>query len=517
MVPNVTSESRFKTLFEQATLPMEIYSLDGFCLAANEAWEKLFEVSRYEQTGYNIHKNSQLKKMGLDDYFRQAYSGAPVNIPLFFYDPKIEGRPGRARWVEIYLFPVKDNTKRVTELAMILNDVSAQKEIELALRQSRDNLRVTLSHLDFVLKSVDIGFWHSDLPLKKLVWDAKVKEQFGLPPDAQPSMEFFLDRLHPHDRDRIEEAMITKVLSSEPFTEEYRTLHPDTGEVRWIRAVGQTFSDQHSGTKCFDGITIDITKQKSAEENLKRIAEEAHSAVQARDEFVSIASHELRTPLTSMKLQIQALKRSLERGDDEALSRERVLKTIEQSDRQIHRLTRLVEDMLDISRVNTGKLQIVPERIELRGLMRDALERLNPQIVEAGCQFKEILNSDRTVYWDRYRIEQVLINLVTNALRYGDGKPVEISLEDKEGFVILRVKDQGQGIAPSNHGRIFQRFERAGTNNNAGGLGLGLYIVKQIVEMHHGSISVRSDLGRGSLFEILLPNDPFGISEQKTL
>jgi signal transduction histidine kinase len=229
------------------------------------------------------------------------------------------------------------------------------------------------------------------------------------------------------------------------------------------------------------------------------------TAVAQRDEFMSIASHELKTPLTSLKLQTQVGERSLARGDPTFQSPENLRKLLGSTSKQLDRLGRLVEDMLDVSRVNTGKLTLAPERVNLSNLIKDVLDRFRSQLVEAGCEVTEQIESDIVGLWDAYRIEQVMSNLLSNVIRYSRYAPVRISLTREDENAVLVVQDSGPGISDADQKRIFDRFERAANAKHIGGLGLGLYISKQIVENHGGAIEVDSRPGEGSRFRVTLP------------
>jgi signal transduction histidine kinase len=233
---------------------------------------------------------------------------------------------------------------------------------------------------------------------------------------------------------------------------------------------------------------------------------EAHSqATRIRDEFISIASHELKTPITAIKLQTQLAKRVAASGPG-ALSAARIAKLIDTTDSQVDRLVRLVDDMLDVSRISSGKLQVHKTMFDLSTLAMEVVDRLRPQLTEAGCEVEVHQSGAVFGYWDKYRIEQVLTNLLTNAFRYAPGKPVRIKVYTAvSGEAILEVKDEGQGIPAENQERIFERFERAVPATNLSGLGLGLYICRQIVESHRGSIKVVSGAGEGSTFIVRLP------------
>jgi signal transduction histidine kinase len=227
--------------------------------------------------------------------------------------------------------------------------------------------------------------------------------------------------------------------------------------------------------------------------------------VATRDAFLSIASHELKTPLTSLTIQTQLRRRQLDRGETASFTPANLARMLDSDARQLDRLTRLIDDMLDISRISSGKLTINPEPVNLAQLLREVIERHVDQFHRAHCLLT--VSGDETVHglWDRFRIEQVVTNLLTNALKYGAGKPVEASVRYEQGKAILEIADQGIGIAPADHERIFRQFERAVSAGEASGLGLGLYIVKQITDLHQGSVQVQSELGKGSRFVVTLP------------
>jgi PAS domain S-box-containing protein len=233
--------------------------------------------------------------------------------------------------------------------------------------------------------------------------------------------------------------------------------------------------------------------------------EAAQRAVKARDDFLSIASHELKTPLTSLQLQTQIRRREVERGQYARFAPDRLPKLIADDEKQISRLARLVDDMLDISLMQTGKLSFNQEEFDLVEMTGDILARMSAQIEASGCRVDLEAPEPVTGRWDRFRIEQVLVNLVTNALKYGAKAAITVRVHGDETHARLSVSDRGIGIATEHQSRIFGRFERAVVRGAVGGLGLGLYISKRIVEAHGGKITVRSALGQGATFEVTLP------------
>ena len=230
-------------------------------------------------------------------------------------------------------------------------------------------------------------------------------------------------------------------------------------------------------------------------------------ALRARDDLLSICSHELKTPVASMKLSTQMFKRGLQRGDARSTSPERVARMVDQSDRQLDRLTRLIDEILDFSRINGGQLRLQPAPCDLAAIVSETLERLRPQIESAGAVVTVDLGSAARGQWDTFRLEQLLTNLLTNAVKYGAGKPIHVKLSQADDQVILEVRDQGPGISEADQRRIFLPYERAVSVHNISGLGLGLYIAQQIVVAHNGSIEVESAPGEGCSFVVHLPRN----------
>ena len=232
---------------------------------------------------------------------------------------------------------------------------------------------------------------------------------------------------------------------------------------------------------------------------------QAQAAIDTRNEFLSIASHELKTPLTPLKIQVQMLLRTLRTDSIESLSLERLKSIAQTSDRQITKLSHLIEDLLDISKLTERKLNLELCEFDLIELIREIIDRYSSQMSKAGCSIEFLPTESIMVRWDRFRIEQVITNLLTNAIKYGPGKPLCIAVSVCQSVVRLSFQDQGIGIARKDHERIFGRFERAAASCNFGGLGLGLYIVQQILKTHGGKISVQSELNKGSTFTVELP------------
>jgi signal transduction histidine kinase len=265
----------------------------------------------------------------------------------------------------------------------------------------------------------------------------------------------------------------------------------------------------------FSKVTRDMTDRRRLEEKLRRSNEELdqrvqerttqlEQAVRARDEFMSIISHELRTPLTSLKLQVQMAERMVGRNHS-AEFLERTEKFVMGAGRQLDRLARLIDDMLDVSRISIDRLSMTKSAIDFSDLVRENVERFDLECKKAGCMLELECERSLVVSGDRQRLDQVISNLLSNAKKYGQAKPISVRVHKAGSQVLLDVRDQGIGISTEDHDRIFERFERAVSANEVSGMGLGLYISKKIIEAHQGKISVTSEIGKGSIFTISLP------------
>ncbi|KJZ43119.1 hybrid sensor histidine kinase/response regulator [Pseudomonas fluorescens] len=246
-------------------------------------------------------------------------------------------------------------------------------------------------------------------------------------------------------------------------------------------------------------------EQEALLKQLQSTQLELEQAVRMRDDFMSIVAHEVRTPLNGLILETQLRKMHLARDNAAAFTLDKMHAMVDRDERQIKSLIRLIEDMLDVSRIRTGKLSIRPTRFDLAALVRSLLQNFAPQIDAAESSVT--LEAEQPVVgsWDEFRIEQVISNLLTNALRYGAKSPITVKVYSESGQARVEVRDLGIGIGEENQKRIFQQFERVTAKHAVAGLGLGLFISEQIVAAHGGSITVESRIGEGALFRVCLP------------
>jgi PAS domain S-box-containing protein len=270
------------------------------------------------------------------------------------------------------------------------------------------------------------------------------------------------------------------------------------------RSIGLLWLYLSDASRAYTGDELGLVEEIASRVGLAldnaRLFKEAQDAVVLRDDFLAIASHELKTPLTPLKLQIARLRRDASAD---------VAAKLAVADRQVDRLTRLVNQLLDVSRISGGRLALEPEDMDLAELLRDIATERDAELKRSGSELHLVAPAELRGMWDPLRMDQVITNLLSNAIKYGGGRPIELTLRgDPDGAlgqVELVVSDGGIGIDPAHQARIFDRFERAVSTRHFGGFGLGLWIVREIVEASGGRVDVSSALGKGARFRVILP------------
>ncbi len=280
------------------------------------------------------------------------------------------------------------------------------------------------------------------------------------------------------------------------FEDEGWRLRKD-GTRFWANVVITALRDPSGALIGYAKVTRDLTERRLLEQERVRVAH-AEEAVRLRDEFLSLASHELKTPLTVLQLQLEALRERIT-GDDRA-----TLVKLERSDRAGQRLTELIDALLDVSRIATGRFTLHLEQADLADIVTTAVDRLHEVAAHAGCALS--VTADHAIgTWDRSRIDQMMTNLVSNAIRYAAGSPITVAVERRAGDAVIEVRDQGPGLPDGQIARMFERFERGTSIRHYAGLGLGLYVVRQIAEAHGGQVTAENAATGGACFTVRLP------------
>lgn len=296
--------------------------------------------------------------------------------------------------------------------------------------------------------------------------------------------------IHPEDFDRAAELWSQSLKEGTPYNCEirFRTIN---GEYIWILCHSIPVKDEQGQVLRWYGSGVNIQEIKEIQSDLKK-------ALRTRDEFISLASHELKTPITSMGLLLELSERNLAKSKDITPY---VLKSI----LELKRLRHLVDDLLDVTKINSGKIDFNFKQNNITEIIFQVLERFQNEerIVDQIQKFKDV--PPVMIECDAFRIEQVITNLISNALKYGGEKPIKLELKRDLGQVVVKVIDQGMGISQEDQKKLFHRFQRVGKIKGINGLGLGLYICKSIIDAHQGKIGLESELGVGTTFYFELP------------
>lgn len=285
-------------------------------------------------------------------------------------------------------------------------------------------------------------------------------------------------------------------------------------EIIALRKNGETFPVELTVTPIksdddyiFSAFVRDISERKKIESEKIEEKEKLARALQSRDEFITLCSHELKTPVTSMKLQFQVAEKLMKSNDPRAYTKETVDKRIYLAIKQLNRMTNLIDDMLDMSRISKGKLEYNMKEVNFEKLVREVLDRFHEQFSISNIEIHfDVQSENCIVFGDAHRLDQVVTNLISNAIKYGEGTPIHlVLLRLSDGRISFSVTDKGIGIEKSKQEDVFKRYERAVEHTSISGLGLGLYITSNIIHAHKGHIHVDSEKGHGATFSIDLP------------
>jgi len=384
----------------------------------------------------------------------------------------------------------RDSEGKPVRLLGTIHDVTDRIQAKEALQEREQRLR-------FALDASGAGSWMRDAHTGRVDWDERFRKLYGFSSDEPASFEGWLSRVHEEDRpQQIELAhQIQDTKAHDTFDKTFRIVRPD-GTVLWIQSLGQAHRDAQGQLIRLTGIELNITERKQIEE--ERAAE-----ARRKDEFLSMLGHELRNPLATISTAVQLLSGSL--TDEERVSLNGMMK------RQVKRMGRLMDDLLDLSRMTHGYIQLTKEPIDLAMLLQHVAEVTQPTAAERGQELTVRLPSEIVTFMaDEARLEQVAINLLSNAVNYTPrGGRIEFSGAREGDEIVIRCKDNGRGIPPEMQSKIFEPFCRVEPISDSPGeasLGIGLALVRRRVELHGGTISVESGgAGLGSQFVVRLP------------
>ncbi|MBD2152149.1 PAS domain S-box protein [Pseudanabaena sp. FACHB-1277] len=512
------SERRYASL--AAAAPVAIFRFDEplNCVYVNERWSDLSGRPMESALGHgwmeSVHPEDREQSIA---EWAEYYAHSNPESQIIHGSEGRHLRPdGTTTWVYIQVAKEFDNDGNIVGYIGTLTDITDRKNTELALQDLSDRL-------EFALKGANIGIWEWQISEGRLLWDERMFNLYGISPEAfSGEYEDWFQSIHPDDQEWVQQAEQQSPQGAKECHVEFRIIRPN-GTIRFIDSyVFNQYNAQGEIQKKV-GLNIDITDRKQAEIQLQRINEELIKATRLKDEFLANMSHELRTPLNAILGMTEILQEGI-LGD----LNDRQMQSLQTIEKSSNHLLELINDILDVAKVEAGQIKLFCQPCHVETLCQSGLLFIKQQAFTKNIQLEtEIPAHLPTINLDERRIRQVLINLLNNAVKFTpDGGKVSIKVNyiafsDKDAIahngavtcdkLEISIVDTGIGIAPDQIQRLFQPFVQveSALNRSYNGTGLGLALVKRLVELHGGEVRLTSELGVGSCFTIALPITPF--------
>ncbi|QSQ25824.1 PAS domain-containing sensor histidine kinase [Pyxidicoccus parkwayensis] len=494
MQPPRQSEERYR-LAIQSVKDYAIFLLDteGRVQTWNSGAEAIKGYSPGEIIGHSITRFYTPEDVA---------DGRPQRLlGLAVRDGRVEDEGWRVRkdgsrfWADVVITALRDESGKLCGFSKVTRDLTAQRAAAEALRQSELRFRLLIQSVK------DHAIFMLDPTGHVATWNTGAERINGYTPEEIIGQHFSRFYVPEEAASGKCERELETAVTEGKFEEEGWRVRKD-GSRFWANVVIQPMWDTDGKLLGFAKVTRDLTERRNAEAERLRLAQ-AQEAIRLRDEFLSIASHELKTPLSAIQLQLQ----SLLHGGGEGLE-SRLRQKVGRALRSGGRLAELVETLLDVSRIATGRLVLSPRPFDLSRGVEEVVERFREHAELQGCDVHLQLEESVIGEWDPLRVEQVVTNLFSNALKYAAGSRVDLAVRAEGDKAILTVSDQGPGVPETERERIFGRFERAVSMRHFGGMGLGLYVARQIVEAHGGTIAIEGVEPHGARFVVTLPRAP---------
>ena len=371
-------------------------------------------------------------------------------------------------------------------------DITDMKNAEQALREKEERLRLAL-------EGGSLGTWYCDLKTDRLHWDERIHALLGLPAEPGSNGEGFFSRIHPDDREKLRAAR-RQALETGVFSEELRFLRAD-GAICWLLTTAKVVTDGAGAPAYLSGVCFDISTQKQTAAALEDRVAELKEADRQKNEFVALLAHEMRNPLAPISNAVEIL-RSFSNAEPKFQTSLNII------GREVQQMARMLEDLLDVSRLTRNRLALRKQPLELTQIIGEAIETSQPYLDEKHHRLQVDLPDDPLwVEADRARLEQVFSNLLINAAKFTrEGGAIRIAAEREQGQVVVSVSDDGVGMSNELLRRAFEMFSQGERTTEGGGLGIGLTLVKNLVDLHGGSVQAHSEgINRGSVFIVRLP------------
>lgn len=479
------SENRFRTLIQDA--PVAIGVLRGRELiieAANTALLRIWGKNP-DSIGKTLVEalpelEGQVYLSILDQVYitGRAHRGDEAKV-LLEHDGKLE-----EMFVNFVYQPLMDPDGNTNSIMVVAVDVSTQVRARAELEKTQDSLKMAFN-------AAELGSFDMDLKKGTMFWDKRCRTLFGISHDNEVNYETdFVTGLHPDDRERIVDIInnvFIKSVSNGDYDVEYRTIGVEDGKLRWLRAKGKAYFDEHDVPYRFAGAVLDITEQKLDEIR--------------KNDFIGMVSHELKTPLTSLSAYVQVLLSKSQKQAD-GFTTEALTKV----NQQVKRMSTMINGFLNVSRLESGKIQLEKQKFVLNELIDSIIDENKLMVNSHEISFSTC--NPIVVEADMEKIGSVITNLISNAVKYSPkGKNVQLACHLENGYVKVTVQDVGMGIKKEDQDKLFERYYRVENKHakHISGFGIGLYLSSEIVSRHHGQIGVDSTVGVGSTFWFTLP------------
>jgi len=464
-------------------------SLDGIIQSWNAGAERVFGFTSEEAVGQHISLVIPPERIGEED---RIIASLKAGQRVEHFETVRRGRDGRHIHVSLTISPIRDDSGKVVGASKIVRDITERK---LAEAERQKFVTLVENSTDFIgmCDLNGIPFFVNQAGL----------EMAGLDSIEQAARTPVPDFFFPEDQERIMNEFFPSVMENGHGEIEVRFRHFKTGEARWMAYKLLTLTDVDGNPTGFATVSQDVTERKQLADGLMRLAADLSEVDRRKNEFIATLAHELRNPLAPVSNMLEVLKHA--EGDRETLRRAR-----DTMERQLGQIVRLVDDLLDLNRISRDRLELRPSDVELSSLIHQAVEVAGPLLDAAGHELRLDLPEEPIyLHADPARLAQVFGNLLNNSCRYTrPGGSIQVSAKLLDNQVLVTVKDNGVGIPKNKLKSIFDMFTQVyrGTETSQGGLGIGLTLVKRLVEMHDGSVEARSaGEDQGSEFLVRLP------------
>jgi PAS domain S-box-containing protein len=506
-------EARLSAIFEQLAVGLCYSDLQGNLLQANQKYCNILDYTAAEMMQLTIEQITHPDDWALDQAKTQQLLAE--EIASFAIEKRYRRKDGSSVWVNLTVSPIRDVTGAIVMLGGVVEDIdewkqlaAARQQTEVQLQQSEVNLRASEERLQLVLKANNDGIWDWNIVTNRTFRSWHWDQILGYAPHEMTDRnEEWSDRIHPEDRERVQAVQQAYLTRQAPnYVVEYRLRCKD-GNYRWIESRGIAQWDQHDHPIRMIGSCRDITQAKQQAAELQQARDAAEAANRAKSVFLANINHELRTPLTI----ILGCSELLNLDSTLTLKQQQRLASI---DRSVHHLLDLINNVLELSKMEAGVVDLEITTVDLRDLLQKLTEMFLPQTTAKGLQLAIERSPDlpRLIQTDERKLNQILINLLSNAVKFTETGGVrlvaQVATEMTDAALTLSfvVTDTGEGIAASALASIFEAFVQTDTGRKSQkGTGLGLAIGRQLARLMQGDITVQSVVGQGSQFSLRLP------------